>query len=230
MSQSIDITGARCYLDGPHEPHQIIGSFRGTCAGVGVEDAPAALPTMVSSCVVLASDFSNSLSDPVRERWTGGKLRHLIDALRGEPVVITTDAGNGHTIVGARLHMNLGRPNERVDVEYRVSDDLVQRVNYPMVGIGAAIIPLTQAGHGAKWDALDSYRVERMNAVMAVQKIHGDPEGRSWGTWHASPRGEQGRIVVSYEPYPAATNPADTRSRGNRWWGSIIKGEIFPWQ
>lgn len=32
--QSLDITGARCLRTDAHEPHRIIGSFRGSCSGI----------------------------------------------------------------------------------------------------------------------------------------------------------------------------------------------------
>lgn len=36
--QSVDLTGARCHTTDPHERHRIIGSWRGSCAGI--PDAP----------------------------------------------------------------------------------------------------------------------------------------------------------------------------------------------
>lgn len=32
--QSTDITGATCTNTGPHAPHRIVGSFRGSCPGI----------------------------------------------------------------------------------------------------------------------------------------------------------------------------------------------------
>jgi hypothetical protein len=134
-------------------------------------------PVWSSSCVILPSDFSNSFSDPVRDQWNAGKLRHVIAALNGSPVAVVTDNGTGHTEIGVSL---VGfTSNSYVDlvvVERTLSDGKITKTAYNPWKLGV-ILPLAEAmgATGAKWRSLELHRNELSAAVRIFQKT--PPEG-----------------------------------------------------
>ena len=168
------------------------------------------MSTTTSSCAILARDFSNSMADVLRTRWTAGKMRHVIAALDGTPVAITTDQMSGHTLLGVRL---LGLTEtfgggECVIIKGADDDPAWPRpVAYSLTTLGEAIIPLSEqtATTGAKWVALDTYRNERSAAIQRAKRERPDCD---YGRWSAVP----GRASVSwrYDPQrgPEGTNAA----------------------
>lgn len=163
---------------------------------------------MTTSTAIRAQDFSPSTADTLRGKWTAGKLRHLIAALDGAPVAITIDSATGFALVGAKLvglgHL-YGHGWPTLTVEHNG-----QRTAYGTCELGDTIIPLEDTGRGAKWDALGSYRQERMAAIASVRAEH-EAQGRTYGRWNAEPCGTS--TLVTYEPQRA--------DGGTRWSGTV---------
>lgn len=162
------------------------------------------LPVYTSVCTILARDFSTSTADVNRDRWTPGKLRHVIAALAGVPVVVTVDRQTGHTLVGAQLVRAFnGGPGrgERVAIKIRFADGTENVTNYYLPSVGGAITPLARpegCKSDPKWVATDSYRREVSAAIQTAQARHGECEGRCWGAWSGE-CAEYG-VMVSYRP------------------------------
>src|SRR5215207_365681 len=153
-----------------------------------------------STCVILASDFSNSVVDPLRDEWTVGKMAILIEVLGETPVVITTDKGSGHTEIGVKLikaYNGGASVGPRVTVERTLSDDTTQRTNFWLPGVGETIVPL-EAGK-AKWDALQLYRARSGEAIARVRP-DAEAEGYNYGRWEAYPTDSATRFNVRYTP------------------------------
>lgn len=55
------------------------------------------------SCAILASDFSDKVTDVTRHNWTIAKIAPVVEALAGQPVAITVDRQTGSTEVGVVL-------------------------------------------------------------------------------------------------------------------------------
>jgi hypothetical protein len=160
---------------------------------------PVAATPVTSTCAIRSRDFHAAKEH--RVSWTGGALRHVVDALAGAPVAITIDSQTGHTVVGAVL---LGLRNSMYGGSYELL------VRYPdghvtahlVFNLGEVIIPLGITGgdeyaQSAKWTALDTYRKESGAAISRAQKEHG--EGRtSAGRWVS--RAELDQVSVTYEP------------------------------
>lgn len=146
-------------------------------------------------CAISARDFGSKKEH--RVSWTAGALRHVIAALNGAPVAVTTDGQTGSTEVGAVL---VGiRPggsgnSDRILISYQG-----QITAYLIFTLGEVIIPLAdEMGRtGAKWVALESYRKEARAASFKAQREHG--EGRQeGGRWETSLGADY--VVVSYRP------------------------------
>lgn len=161
-----------------------------------------------STTAIAARDFSQLVTDELRDTWTPGKLRHVIAALDGAPVAIVTDQMTGSTLLGATLDSIMPTPGFH-------GYDLVTASHYNgktyrtrrfMPGIGPVIVPLDpdNGARGAKWRALDSYREEKRAAIDAAREraqaeaLLGDAEPREYGKWSAEP-GANG-VFVTYEP------------------------------
>lgn len=163
--------------------------------------------TTYSTSIIRASDFSDSVSDTLRDRWTDGKMRHVIAALAGDPVIVTTDSGSGHSLVGVRLVGITPDPHGssllRIESEHGVTA-------YSAFMLGDTIVPLAGRGRtrGAKWDALDSYRRERSAAIAVARTLReqdGAPPER--GRWEAIPLRDG--VIVTYQP--------QREGAGDRW-------------
>jgi hypothetical protein len=159
------------------------------------------------STAIKASDFSGKTTDAQRTIWTVGKMRHLIAALDGAEVIVTTDARTGHTVIGAQLVSLRKTPG------FGSYDVLVvtehNRTWFSLSSIGETIIPLDASGKGAKWAALDLYREERSAAIQAAQAAN---PSCAWGEWSAEPGHDW--IDVAYEP--STGNPAFADKWGER--------------
>lgn len=163
---------------------------------------------MSSSCVILASDFSDRVTDTLRDRWTFGKMRHVIGALDGSPVAITTDNLSGHTLLGVRLTgltetINCG-PCVVIDGD---GPEWPRPCAYPLRSLGSAIVPLDSetGARGAKWTALDTYRTESSAAIAQAKQ---DRPECDYGKWSATPA--RSSVAWRYDPQngPAGTNAA----------------------
>lgn len=185
-------------------------------------DATEATATQAtrSSCgtTITARDFSNRTTDPNRDLWTAGAIRHLVAALRGAPVAIVTDKGTGHTVVNVTL---VGTGSTRdggfpgVLVEYTYGENgQTQRTLHPLFNIGMILEldGITGGVGGAKWRALDTYRDERSAAITQAQAAH--PE-LTRGKWDGQPSRRDSEVSVSYTPhqpsYARDAAPADRR-------------------
>jgi hypothetical protein len=164
------------------------------------------MPT-TTTCAVKASDFSHRTTDPQRTEWTAGKLRHLIAALDGAPVIVTVDRQTGHTLVGVEL---VGLRASFMSIRSQYADNSGDVVWHLAFSLGDTIIPLVD--NQAKWNALRSYGDEQSAAIQRAQAEHGEPEGRSWGEWDAT-LGHH-HVNVTYAPH--TTNPAFAGRWGER--------------
>lgn len=176
---------------------------------------------MNSTVAILASDFSDSTTDVLRNRWTVAKMEHLIAALKGATVAITTDRQSGHTLIGVQLvdafHGGAGR-GTRVAVKMELSDGTEQTTNYYLPSVGEAIIPLTDEGANAKWTALETYRAQVSQAIKTAMSEHGETEGRAWGAWKGTPLSLT-EVDVTYTPHTGNEHFADRW--GTRWYGRV---------
>ena len=175
----------------------------------------ATATTSGTTCVVRAQDFSDSVKDATRHEWTAGKLRHVIAALEGTPVIITTDRQTGHTLVNVTLvgirESFSGQTQLGIHSEF--SDGTSSTIWHLAFMLGDTIVPLTNGN--AKWAAKDTFRDERSFAVELAQAEHGEIEGRAWGKWSACP----GRYGVSVRYEPHTDNPHFANKQGERgWW------------
>jgi hypothetical protein len=175
--------------------------------------------TTGNTCIIRAQDFSDSLKDDDRNRWTGGKMRHVLAALGDTPVVITTDNQTGHTQVNVKLAglrtgwAGCGYELGIVDT-YEGCPEGGRTVWYRLDSIGDTIVPLPVEGArgDAKWTATRSFNDERSYAVELAQLQHGKTAGREWGNWAAHVGYSE--VAVTYTPYPATY--ADVAPRGER--------------
>lgn len=175
----------------------------------------ATTTTSGTTCIIRAQDFSQLTTDDDRNRWTGGKIRHVLAALGDAPVVITTDNQTGHTLINVRLvglRTGWAGCGYEVGIKSVFEDGSGSTVWHRLDSIGDTIIPLTDAGEGAKWKATRSFNDESSFAVELAQAQHGKREGREWGNWRTH-TGYSG-VSVTYTPYP--DSHADVAPRGER--------------
>lgn len=165
---------------------------------------------------IRARDFAPRTTTPGRDDWTVGKLRHVIAALAGAPVILTVDDQTGHTVIGVTL-----------EGTYGVGSDASVIVNYGtrttrhyLFSLGDTIIPLTNpaGGSGHKWVALNMYRDEVSAAIRLAQARHGEVEGRAWGAWEGTCTAAG--VHVTYTPSPELTEYAKGKA-GTPWSGSF---------
>jgi hypothetical protein len=196
--------------------------------------APAATAT---STAILASDFSDKVTDVNRHTWTLGKMRYVIAALDGDPVAIIADNQTGFALVGARLIEAFdGGPSRgpRVTIETTYVDEQgvtkTQRTNYWLRGIGATIIPLANPqgpGGGAKWRAIEAARKDASAATAIARKLHEVSTGREWGQWRGSvDTAVPGTSVqVTYKPLTGNDYFADKWGKSGYWTIDITGGD-----
>lgn len=176
------------------------------------QPSPIAAPA-VAAAVIQARDLSNAITtDVLYDRWTAGKLRHLVAALDGAPVAVVTDNRTGHAPINVRLTGVVAMRGGGRGLTYEFVD--------ARFGVGVAwdsqvgvVLPLTAEGANAKWRAVESVRRERSAAIQRAQAEHGDAEGRAWGRWTAEPVGLD-EVAVRYEP--STGNPAFADQWGER--------------
>lgn len=171
--------------------------------------------------VIRARDFSDNVTDTHRDQWTAGKLRHVIAALAGQPVIITTDNQTGFTLVNVTLvglrasmsgHVELG-------IHSRFEDGTETTIYHLAFQLGDTIIPVGESQ--AKWTAVRSYGDDKSYAVELAQHEHGETEGRAWGKWTAHPLNHG--VFVEYEPHTGNPAFADKRGERGHWEYSLEK-------
>jgi len=166
-----------------------------------------------TTCAVKASDFSHRTTDPQRTEWTAGKLRHLIAALDGAPVIVIAESRTGHTLVGVELvglRSSFASSNVEVGIRSQYADGSGSTIWHLAFNLGNTIIPLGDSQ--AKWTALRTYGDEQFVAIQRAQAEHGECEGRAWGEWDAT-LGHH-HVNVTYTPH--TTNPAFADRWGER--------------
>lgn len=173
-------------------------------------------------CAILARDLCDNVHDVNRDNWTGGKMYHVVKALQGATVAITTDKSTGHTVINARLlsvRPSGGGYDARVVYATTLSDGSEQRTAARVSDIGTILV-LDQAGtRSGKWAAKESYRNHQSAAILLAQAKYGDTH--AFGQWRATVI-NGGAVDVSYEPYP---NPAFADKAGTRgYWRINVEG------
>lgn len=140
------------------------------------------LPVMGST--VTPEDFSHYVTDKDRHVWTAGKLRHVIKALEGRRVVITTEARTGHTLIGARLEglrQTPGYGTYQILISWEYAAGQVQRTWYHIDGLGPAI---TAMDAPVKFVVSELARQESSAALKAAREAL--PEC-TYGAWKTTP-------------------------------------------
>ena len=135
------------------------------------------LSTMASA--IEPSDFSNSTSDPLRDRWTTGKLRHVIAAARGHKAIVTIE---DLAYVDVELVGLYDASLARLVVRYQwgAGEGEHTDTRYLLHGIGPIVV---LGSTNAKWTALETHRNEVSAAIEVAREAHGEAEGRAWGAW-----------------------------------------------
>lgn len=155
--------------------------------------------------VIRARDFSDKTTDFLRDRWTAGKLRHVIAALDRREVAITVETLTGHTVMGVTL---VGLSSDRLYIAY---GGAMGTTAHFIPSLGDTITPLDDpsATKGAKWTAVETWLGEKCAAIRVAKEEHGECEGRTDGRWEATPQGSS--VHVRYTP---AHEGASRRA----WW------------
>ncbi|MBM0205769.1 hypothetical protein JNW90_24200 [Micromonospora sp. STR1s_5] len=191
----------------------------------GTMTATATATASTTSCVIRAQDFNPNTADRNRSTWQVGTMRHVIDALAGTPVAITTDRLTGHTQVGVRLVRAYYSDGPRILIDYTLSTGEVQRTRYDLRNIGDTIVPLARTStKDAKWTALDTHREESMAAIRWAKANHG--EGREDGQWSADPG--SGEVRVRWTPTARPGDATPHHQRPARWYGTVAVRDLTP--
>ncbi|MFF4777477.1 hypothetical protein ACFY05_31940 [Microtetraspora fusca] len=173
------------------------------------------------TCVINARDFCSDTTDPLRDRWSVGKLHHVIKALDGARVAVTVARGTGTTLLDAVLKSTSFSGSYacgEVLIATTVSNGTEQQTRFPVVDLGM-ILPLDDTtARDAKWIALDSYREQGSKAITTAQDLYAESTGRQWGSWKAEPL-DATRVHVRYTP--STGNPYFADKWGERGFWTI---------
>jgi hypothetical protein len=168
------------------------------------ESTRSPITPALTSCVLVPSDFCQNVTERAYTRWTPGHLRLAVDALKGAPVAFVADTGTGHTILNVVLtgvrDANLGSgallAYTHVDKQFNAfGPDSEQFCRVENVGM---ILPLTDAGDRAKWNATKRQHDEKMAAHSLLREALDGLYGKT--TIRCGVRD----IVWSWEPLPNA--------------------------
>lgn len=166
---------------------------------------PAATADISTSTgVITASDFSDRVTDRDRNDWTAGKMRHVITALDGRRVAITTDRRTGHTdfnvrLVGLTTSMTSNYP--RVQIEYTHSDGTTHVTNRLLFNLGPVItlMPAPVTDKRNKWTALENWR-EETSAAAKIAHDRREAAGLTGGHTTSEIRVHAHGVRVHYSP------------------------------
>lgn len=114
---------------------------------------------------ITAADFSTSTTDRDRNVWTAGKMRHLINALKGQRVSIILEKATGHGVSDVELVGTSVSPHSSmrtVGVKSFHADGSGGVIWHLLEGIGTVIL----TDSAARWAALDSYRKDETAAIV----------------------------------------------------------------
>lgn len=175
---------------------------------------PAAFGDTANLSTILASDFSNSMSDVLRDHWTAGKFRALAAVVGDDNrIILTTDRGTGHTSVVELMGVQPGSHGGRVVVRHHYPSGS-HDVAYRCRDVGAAVI----VAAGVKWAALTKHRELCAECIDVVRREYGEVDGQAHGTWsaHLTDSG----AYVKYEP---STGNAAFREE----WGQQVTADVW---
>jgi hypothetical protein len=167
---------------------------------------------MSTTEIIHARDFESTPTSPTYDRWTLGKLRHLIAALDelDDRTVIAQVSYTGFAVVGVirrAFYAGAGR-GARVVIATEAGTTA-----YRVAELGAIVLmptPAAPRAASARHRAVALMRAEGMAAVRRAQAEHG--ADRKWGNWQYVPT-EDG-MYVTYEPHTG--NPAFADKCGKR--------------
>lgn len=192
-----------------------------------VQPEPAS-PRSYAATTIEARDLSDTLTDPLRETWTAGKMRHVVAALNGTRVAIVVEKSTGFTMADVRLlnvtPTGLTNDGARVIVESTLSDGTVMPTRYDLHGIGPIVTLDPEADRtdgGPKFRALNTAREEKAAAISKVREEMGDPYGTFTATLGLN------YVDVLYTP---ASNPppgVDVGERAYRRVPAADLGDVF---
>jgi hypothetical protein len=185
-------------------------------------------------------DFSERTTDRDRDRWTLGKLRHVVKASAGRPMIVTIE---GLMYINVRLvgtsTSGMSNPGPRIHVEHAYIDQNGERKTQvtwylidklgPVIGCMVPwLADRNERGDDFSDAAVRSYREEIRAAINLASERHGDAEGRSCGRWSGKPGSYDGEVWVEYEPHTG--NPAYRDRWGTHWAGGVklSNGTIGP--
>jgi hypothetical protein len=177
------------------------------------------------NAIIRPTDFNRNTADPNRNTWNTGQLRHImhaIDAIPHAKTLVETVDGllQPYQIVG--LVEGGGGRYARVTLRHFWTENGVEKhqdTRFPLFDIGAVIVLNLTAMDDPRHKAMDSYRNEASALVSKAQELHGECEGRKWGSWNATPGAYDGMGWVTYEPSTGGT--ANTELAGTRWYGNV---------
>lgn len=151
---------------------------------------------------ITPEDFSSSLVDHNRRRWTMGKMRHVVTAAADHRCLVVID-GLAHVDVElVAVRESHDGPGGRLVTRYRYGTGERDHndTGYRLEEVGTVVdLQDTRTKH----EAIESYRNEVAAAIQYVRQVHGEAEGRAWGRWTGEVT--QYGAVVRYEP--ATGNP-----------------------
>jgi hypothetical protein len=177
------------------------------------------------TCIITVRDFINSTADQnwKRQEWKPGYLRHVVEAVRGLKVAVTTDKQTGHTPVGVELvgvGYVPGKTYAHLGVRYFYTEDGQEKsyVTWHDIHSIGMILPLQEDSVtlGAKWTAIDTVRAE-CSAATALARAEWEKIGCNYGAFHAEPLMGAGQVYVTYTPQ----NPPRDVSAGTRQYGTF---------
>lgn len=162
--------------------------------------------TSTTTTAIQARDFSDRVTDQLRDQWTAGKLRHLIAALNGRPVTLVTDNQTGHALFNVRLDSVIdggGGWSDRVRITSTFSNGETQTLAHRTPSLGPVIYVIPDADgtlDRVKWDAKDTWREECSAAysVATAKRNNRIPDAGSFGRWSARPTADA--VEVSWNP------------------------------
>lgn len=173
-----------------------------------------------SGITVLASDFSTKTTDPLRNVWTGGKLRAVAAVLQpGELVGLVVDSQTGHTAFGVELLGANGgtmhNPSDHARVLYHHSDGTThERWHY-----GRNLGPIFAERSAVKWNALSWWREQGRLALDVVRPVAEAEHGQTYGAWTYALTLHG--VHVKYEPQRPEAGPIG--------YGEVVDGQLRRW-
>jgi hypothetical protein len=153
--------------------------------------------------MIKARDFNKNTTDPTRDTWTGATMAAVVEAAKGEVVMIETDNMTGHVSVGKLIGVipsHGGYNFPQVLIEF--SDGT--RTSFLLFKCGNVV---TTTDTPIKWDALKAYREQQGAAIAAGRAKIG--KGREWGRWEAEPCIYPRTFNVVYTPHTGNPHYAD---------------------